>query len=114
MNVPVRIGPEVRADFASLPSDALREQALRHLVALKKNPLQGQPLRDHPAYGDLGDCRKLYFDESRDRRPRYRIVYRLIPSGEDLPTAVDVVAIGRRAGAAVYFDALTRLGRADS
>ncbi len=43
--------------------------------------------------GDLSDCRKLYFDETTDQSPRYRIVYRLLPTAER-PTDIEVLAIG--------------------
>lgn len=109
-DLPVTIGPDQRADYASLPNEALRVEALRHLAKLKRRPLLGQPLRDHPTMGDLTGCRKLYFDERSDVPPRWRIVYRVLPT-ESEPRSVEVISIGRRAYAEAYDVAAKRLGR---
>lgn len=109
-DLPVTIGPDQRADYSALPSEALRREALRYLARLKREPLLGQPLRDHPTMGDLTGCRKLYFDERIDVPPRWRIVYRVLPS-EDDPRSVDVISIARRAYAEAYVLAARRLGR---
>ncbi len=108
-DLPVHIGPEQRADYAALPSEAPKREALRYLAELKKTPHKGLRLRDHPTLGDLSDCRKIYFDE-RSGPPRWRIVYRLVPN-EDAPTSVQIVSIGKRAYAEAYTIAVQRLGR---
>jgi hypothetical protein len=55
--------------------------------------LLGQPLGFQHATGNLGDCRKLYFDIDADRSPSYRLVYRVLPSEED-PESIEVITIG--------------------
>ncbi len=109
-DLPVEIGPEQRADYAALPNEDLRCVALTYLLRLKRAPLLGLPLRDHPQLGDLSDCRKIYFDERADVPPRWRIVYRVLPD-ELNPRTVDVLSIGRRAHADAYVLAARRLGR---
>ena len=69
--------PDVPADFRALPSQDLRVRALFLLASLKGWPDRGLRLSDHPASGDLSDCRKLYFDVDENVTPGYRIVYRL-------------------------------------
>jgi mRNA-degrading endonuclease YafQ of YafQ-DinJ toxin-antitoxin module len=109
-DLPVRLGPDQRADYAALRTEALRLEALRYLTRLKQHPRLGTQLRDHPTMGDLSDCRKIYFDERADVAPRWRIVYRLLPNA-DAPTVVEIVSIGRRAYADAYLIAARRLGR---
>lgn len=106
----VKLGPDQRADFAQLPNELLRREALRYLTRLKQHPYHGTQLRNHPTMGDLSDCWKIYFDERPDVPPRWRIVYRLRPNN-DHPTSVEIICIGRRAYAAAYLIAAKRLGR---
>lgn len=58
----------------------------------------------------MSDCRKVDFDETHDRKLRYRLVYRLCP---DEITAVEVQAIlvGMRAAVQVCVDAARRRRR---
>jgi hypothetical protein len=106
VTLPVRPRPEVAEDLAALADDVLRFAALSHLVELESHPYRGRSLR-----GALGDCRKLYFDHPDvQERPRYRIVYRLVPN-EAGPTEIDVICIGERANLAAYDQARERLGR---
>jgi hypothetical protein len=106
----VTLRREIQADFAALPSDDHRRQAVGFLIRLRDAPLLGQPLGHHPGVGDLSDCRKVYFDRAPNRPPGFRIVYRLRPSAEE-PDEVDVIAIGPRADAEVYLESVRRLGR---
>lgn len=108
--LPVTLGADQRADFAALPTEALRRAALRYLTRLKTTPRLGKRLRDHPTMGDLADCRKIYFDERDDVPPRWRIVYRLVPDAEH-PRSVEVISIGKRAHASAYVLAARRLRR---
>lgn len=110
MSVEVTVGPAARADYAALPTDALRMESLRYLARLKTSPFLGLRLTDHPTLGDLSDCRKIYLDEQHDVSPRYRIVYQLQPD-EMNPRVADIVCIGRRVNAEVYLESLSRLGR---
>lgn len=102
--------PEFRNDIKRLPTANLQRRALQILADVATGENLGEPLEDHPSVGDLSDCRKVYFDETEDRKPRYRLVYRLLP---DEVTAVEVQAIvvGLRAAMQVYVDAARRLGR---
>ncbi len=76
--------PGFADDVKALPTTQLREIVLLRLVDLSKRRLEGVPLEQRPTTGDLGDCRKLYFDETGGRRPDYRLVYRLLRPGHQL------------------------------
>lgn len=102
--------PAAKEDFAKLPSDNLRRRAIQIIVDVSTGELEGRPLEDHPSVGDLSDCRKVYFDETEDGKPRYRLVYRLL-SNEVEAVAIEAVAVGQRRVMAVYVDAARRLGR---
>jgi mRNA-degrading endonuclease YafQ of YafQ-DinJ toxin-antitoxin module len=108
--VEVNLWPQVHEDFRSLETDALRWEAMRYLVELRKKPFLGRKLTDHPIWGDLSDCRKIYLDESHDIDPRWRIIYRLLP-GENQPQTADVIIIGPRQDDAVYIEVMARLDR---
>lgn len=96
---------ELEEDMSALATDALRREAAKMMLRLKREPFLGQPLRRHPVVGDLSDCRKVYFDSAR-----HRIVYRLRPD-EQAPTEIEIVAVGPRAALDVYTSAVRRLGR---
>ena len=100
-------------DLASLPTEALRREALRALVRAQADPPdRSARLGYHAETGDLDDCRKIYFDEPDfGGRPRWRIVVRLLPS-DVAPTTLELVAIGRRDRLYVYLRAARRLRRA--
>lgn len=102
--------PEFRDDIRRLPTANLQRRALQILADVAGGQNLGEQLEDHSSVGDLSDCRKVYFDETDERKPRYRLVYRLLP---DEVTAVEVEAIvvGLRAAMQVYVDAARRLGR---
>lgn len=104
MSVAVVLRPEADEDFRQLPTPACKLEAAGLLIRLEDEPRLGLPLGDQPP-GDLSDCRKLYFDERRQR-----IVYRLLPS-ERNPASADVIAIGPREALEVYELAVARLGR---
>jgi len=109
--LPVVARPEVAGDLAQLPPALLR--AVRRLLPhLRADPLRGsQPLDYDPRIGNLGDCRKVYFDESEATRPAgYRIVLRLLPSESD-PQRIQIVSIGPRANLEAYRRAAARLQR---
>lgn len=102
--------PGFAADVKALPTSRLQTIVLQRLVDVSKGRLQGVPLERRASTGDLGDCRKLYFDETGGRRPDYRLVYRLLPD-EVHAVAVEAVAVGRREALQVYLEAARRLGR---
>ena len=109
--LPVVARPEVADDLASLSPALLR--AIRGLLpGLREDPLaRSFPLDYDSRIGNLGDCRKVYFDESPRTRPAgYRIVLRLLPDEED-PTELQIVSIGPRANLEAYRRAAARLDR---
>lgn len=86
--------PTAKQQLLDLPSRKLKRRALELLAQVSKgDPKLGKPCGFAFSSGNLGDCRKLYFDEQRDLAPRYRIVYRLVPD-EDSPTKAEVIRIG--------------------
>ena len=109
--LPVVARPEVADDLAGL-SPALLRAVRRLLPALTADPLgHSLPLDDDSRIGNLGDCRKVYFDESPATRPAgYRIVLRLLPD-EEAPERIQIVSIGPRANPEAYRRAATRLVR---
>ena len=107
----VTLRSEAANDFRVLPNRALQLEAARFLIKLKAKPHLGLRLERREYTGDLSDCRKIYFDEGPDRKPRYRIVYRLLPD-EGRPEIVDVIIIGKKYGPkGAYAEATERLGR---
>lgn len=88
---------------------ALRVIELLKLVA--SGDLSGLPLEEREGTADLSDCRKIYFDlDPREERPRFRLVYRVLPN-EAHPTRVQAVAVGYRASLDAYVRAARNLGR---
>lgn len=111
------------ADLEALPSDALRKVALWWLKRVRRDHSLGKRLGYQVSTGDLRGLYKLYFDEedepwnplweppdrpAGDPRPRYRIVYQLLPSEED-PALIEVVSVGPKPE--VYWGAAKRVGR---
>lgn len=89
------VDPHFGDRFGELPEDAKRE-ALRLLgIVANSQPLLGQGLGFQHATGNLGDCRKLYFDTSSDVEPRFRLVYRVVPD-EYTPAAIEVITVGSK------------------
>ncbi len=104
------VRPEAVDDIKNLPSENLKRRAVQIIVDVSTGVLEGRPLEDHPFVGDLSDCRKVYFDDQEDSKPRFRLVYRLL-SNEVEAVAVEAVAVGRRRLIEVYVQAARRLGR---
>lgn len=109
--LPVVARPEVADDLAQL-SPALLRAVRRLLPDLRAEPMRhSQPLDYDRRIGNLGDCRKVYFDEDAAIRPAgYRIVLRLLPD-EDAPRQIQIVSIGPRSNLDVYRQAAARLER---
>lgn len=99
---------EVAQDFAQLPTEALKVIARDLLYQIRDGVEVGRTLEDRIDTGDLGGCRKVYFD-SMPGPPGYRIVFRYLDDG--VVEVVEIVAIGPRDGLAVYKPAADRLGR---
>ena len=109
--LPVSARPEVADDLAAL-SPALLRAIRRLLPRLRAEPLRhSQPLDYDSRIGNLGDCRKVYFDAGETVRPAgYRIVLRLLPD-EQTPERIQIISIGPRANLDVYRQAAERLER---
>ena len=101
----VKLTDDGRADLASLPTKKLQLVALQWMARLRRAPGLGQPLEWRERQ-DLRTCSKIYFDEgdtplelrlSPSKRapegPRYRIVYRLLPSDDD-PQCAQILGVG--------------------
>jgi len=110
VTVEVTFWPQVSEDFRALPTDKLRWMAMQYFVRLEQKPDLGRPLQDHPIWGDLSDCRKIYLDETHQTDPRWRIIYKLLPD-ERHPKVADVIIIGPREDDAVYREVMSRLAR---
>ena len=101
--------PGCKVEINALP-DALKRRVVQIIMDVSNGTYEGRPLEDHPSVGDLSDCRKVYFDDNDDDKPRYRLVYRLLPN-ELAAVEVQAVSVGRRAAMDAYVRAAQRLGR---
>ena len=112
MRKPLRrsLRPEAVDDIKNLSSENLKRRAIQIIVDVSNGVLEGRPLEDHPTVGDLSDCRKVYFDDQEEDKPRFRLVYRLLPN-EVQAVSVEAIAVGRRRLMDVYVQAARRLGR---
>lgn len=115
MNVPLPQQPElskhqlITTDLINLGSRELQVIALDLIEQLLSGSIRGQRLEEHPSVGDLSDYFKIYFDLSKDRPPRYRIVYRYIPNMK-VPKQLQIIAIASRENLKVYKLAVERIG----
>jgi hypothetical protein len=109
--LPVSARPEVADDLAQL-TPALLRSLRRLLPRLRDEPFRHSQSLDYDRrIGNLGDCRKVYFDESDSIQPAgYRIVLRLLPS-EASPERIQIISVGPRANLDVYRRAAERLER---
>jgi hypothetical protein len=111
------------ADLKALPSDKLRKATLWWLKRVRRDHSLGNELGYQVSSGDLRGLYKLYFDEDDepwnplweppdrppgDPRPRYRIVYQVLPDDEQ-PELIEVISIGPKPQ--VYWTAAERPGR---
>ena len=101
---------EFETDLFALPDAETMRTALFWMNRIADGSSRGTRLADHPLVGDLGDCWKFYFDLDPAVRPRYRLVYRLLPD-EVRATTVEAVAVGERADLDAYLRAGRNLGR---
>ena len=108
------------ADLKALPNDRLRKVALWWLKRVRRDHSLGRELGYQASTGDLRGLYKLYFDEDDepwnpmwqppdrppgDPRPRYRIVYQVLPDPEQ-PELIEVISIGPKPH--VYWNAAER------
>lgn len=88
----------------------LRATALVELV--RDGRVTGKGLESLPSYGDLSDCRKVYFAATGSGPPTHRLVYQVVDDAAlEVVEVVEVVAIEARDEGYVYLLASDRLGR---
>lgn len=99
---------KVENDLKNLPTKVLQQVAINLIYAISRGEIRGQNLQNNKSTGDLRGTHKIYFDTDKDRSPRSRIVYQLLPE-KVLPQTLYVIAIGERENLKVYKDALARI-----
>lgn len=87
------LDPHFRERFAALPREAQRRVLELLGEVANARPTLGKPCGHQRRTGDLGDCRKLYFDIERDRDPTFRLIYRVLPD-EAAPEIIEVITVG--------------------
>ena len=105
----IDISPDARQDLLRLKSFdiALATVAASMLKRLASGSVTGVPLEKMPKFGDLSDCRKVYFGYGSP--PSHRIVYRIID--ERRIEICEVIAVESRDDAYVYLLTALRLQR---
>lgn len=105
----IDISPDARQDLLRLKSFdlALATVAASMLKRLASGSVTGVPLEKMPKFGDLSDCRKVYFGYGSP--PSHRIVYRIID--ETRIEICEVIAVESRDDAYVYLLTALRLQR---
>jgi hypothetical protein len=105
----LQIRPEAREDVRRLTKldRRLAVVASTALRDIANGTTVGVPLEKMAKFGDLSDCRKVYFGYGNP--PTHRIVYRELD--EETIEIIDVVALESREDAYVYLLAAERLRR---
>jgi mRNA-degrading endonuclease RelE of RelBE toxin-antitoxin system len=105
----IDISPEARQDLLRLKATdvALATAAASMLKRLASGSLSGQTLEKMPKFGDLSDCRKVYFGYGNP--PSHRIVYRIID--ETRIEVFEIISVESRDDAYIYLLAALRLQR---
>lgn len=105
----IEISPEARQDLLRLKASdiAIATVAASMLKRLASGSASGVPLEKMPKFGDLSDCRKVYFGIGNP--PSHRMVYRIID--EIRIEVFEIVAVESRDDAYVYLLAALRLQR---
>jgi hypothetical protein len=100
--------PLVERDLIELESRSLQLRAIEIIRAISCGEIRGQRLENNERIGDLSGYFKIYFDESSDVSPRFRIVYQLIPDSSQ-PRTLKIIVIGERNNFKVYSEAIRRI-----
>ena len=105
----LQIRPEAREDVRRLTKldRRLAVVASTALRDIANGTTVGVPLEKMAKFGDLSDCRKVYFGYGNP--PTHRIVYRELD--EETIEIIDIVALESREDAYVYLLAAERLRR---
>ena len=105
----VRLSNEADGDLGRLLEidRKLGQLAAAMMKQLAAGSVTGVPLEKMPKYGDLSDCRKVYFGYGNP--PTHRIVYREID--ETHIEVFEIIALESRDDAYVYLLAALRLQR---
>lgn len=105
----VRVSSDADKDIERLEKidRRLSELAYNMLREIAAGTVSGESLEKMPKFGDLSDCRKVYFGYGNP--PTHRIVYRIID--ETRIEIVEVIAIESRDDAYVYLLTALRLQR---
>lgn len=108
----VRLSNEADGDLGRLLEidRKLGQLAAAMMKQLAAGSVTGVPLEKMPKYGDLSDCRKVYFGYGNP--PTHRIVYREID--ETHIEVFEIIALESRDDAYVYLLAALRLQRLPS
>lgn len=99
-----RYHPLVEKDLLELGSKNLQLRAVEIIQAISRGEIRGQRLENNDRVGNLSGYFKIYFDESLEVSPRYRIVYQLIPNSK-VPHTLNIIVIGERMNYKVYLEA---------
>ena len=99
-----------QADIDALRDEAAARMAVLQLKSVALGQLTGEALHKRASTGDLSDCFKLYFDPVGGRKPRFRLVYRIV-AGAAGEQRVQPVSVGRRGDLDAYLRAARNLGR---
>jgi hypothetical protein len=122
--VPVTLTAGIRDDVASLIAtpegsdkvrasdiDALKRRIAELLVECRANPYVGD-MMGRGRHPELMDCRRVRFDiPTHKGKPRFRLIYRNLPS-DGAPAECRWVTIAPRAGLQAHRKATQRLRRA--
>lgn len=121
MTLPLRWHDAVPRDLAAVKAQygvEAFEEARQLVSQLPGDPLLGDWLARHETTGDLSTCRKVKFgpDEMDERGvnlgPALRLVYRLLPTNQDVQQ-VEVLAVAPRRDLEAYALAADRIADGD-
>lgn len=102
-----------KGDLLALPNEQTMKMALNLIASVRDGSVSGQRLGTLATTADLSDCYKLYFDPIGNRKPRFRLVYRVLSNGIEA-VAIEAVSVGERQNLDAYRRAATNLGRSDT
>ena len=102
--------PLVSLDLELLESTSLRQLSVKYFYKIASGDIRGTRLENRENIGDLTDCFKIYFDETENQSPKYRIIFRYLPNS-NYPKVLEIIAVGPRKNFLVYRSAIERPNR---